>query len=108
MDDSAKPALITVQFDAAVYSLTSIKKALYRISDSVTAEITIDGNAIRCALFPLPGKNALEVELTDRLRCEVLDQDLRERIAAESKPYRDVILGYVFSKTGLQSDEQVS
>lgn len=106
--DNVKPAPTTIEFDAAAHSLTSIKKALYRISDLAAAEISVTGNTICCRLLPLPGKDLPVHELVNRLRREVLDQDLREKIADESKSYRDIILGYVFSKTGLQNDEQVS
>lgn len=106
--DNVKATPITVEFDAASHSLLAIKKALYRISDVATAEIALTGNTICCRLFPLSSKDSSTHDLVNRLRREVLDQDLREQIAAESKPYRDIILGYVFSKTGLQNDEQVS
>ncbi len=106
--DNVKPAPTTIEFDAASHSLIAIKKALYRISDLATAEITVTDNSICCRLLPLSGKDLFTHDLVNRLRREVLDQDLREKIADESKSYRDIILGYVFSKAGLQSDEQVS
>jgi len=34
---------------------------------------------------------------------EILDQNLRLKIKRETEPMRNLILGYVFSKTGLQS-----
>ena len=100
------PAELTVRFDLRIFDLSIIKKALYRISADATADITVDDNTITCHLFPTSSK-ATPDQLVGRLRQEVLDQDLRERIASESAAYRDVILGYVFSRTGLQSDEQV-
>ncbi len=106
--DNVKATPTTVEFDAAAHSLLAVKKALYRISDLASAEIIVTGNTICCRLLPLSSQDCSTHDLVNRLRREVLDQDLREKIAAESNPYRDIILGYVFSKTGLQNDEQVS
>lgn len=106
--DNVRATPTTVEFDAASHSLLAVKKALYRISDLASAEITVTGNTICCRLIPLSNKDCSTHDLVNRLRREVLDQDLREKIAAESNAYRDIILGYVFSKTGLQNDEQVS
>lgn len=105
---TTQPAELSVRFDQRIFSLSTIKKALYRISADATADITIIDDNITCALFLSSTTNVTAEQLTERLRQEVLDQDLREKIATESSPYRDVILGYVFSRTGLQSDEQVS
>jgi His-Xaa-Ser system protein HxsD len=36
---------------------------------------------------------------------EVLDQDLRLKLKAETEPIRNLILAHAFSKTGLIADE---
>jgi His-Xaa-Ser system protein HxsD len=44
--------------------------------------------------------------LVSELRCEVLDQVLRERIRAETADVRNLVLALAFSRTGLaESDE---
>lgn len=86
--------------DATAYSLTSLKKAAYRVadrctvifgpSDSDTVALTVIANA--------------DVDVTMCVRAfmdEALDQDLRERIGAQTAPLRDLILAHAFSRTSL-------
>lgn len=106
MSGEPLPPVLTVEFDQEVFSLVTVKKALYRLSADLTADVAISGPFIRCCLRPAGHlSGAAADELPARLRREVLDQDLREKIADETKAYRDVILGYVFSKTGLQGND---
>jgi len=81
----------------------AVKKAVYLLSSVAAAEIRVDGQTIHCDLHPhsaLSDESA--EELRSKLRLEVLDQDLRERIAEETAPLRNAILAHAFSGTGLQ------
>jgi len=89
-----------------VHQLTSVKKASYRFLDKFVAVITQEGDAWVCELnFVQPvspeGANALIRDL----HAEVLDQGLRETIAAETAAVRNTVLALAFSRTGLQSGE---
>lgn len=93
---------ITVTFDASVFSVLAVKKAAYVLSGVATAEIRFDGHTLTCELNPSAlGKFSPE-EIREKFRLEVLDQDLRERIAEETAPLRNAILAHAFSGTGLQ------
>ncbi len=95
-----------VAFDKNATSLDSLKKAAYRLSDQFAAEFLIHEREFVCVLrFPL-NKSEESASLTvDTFRKEVLDQDLRASIRAETESVRNLILAHAFSKTGLIHDE---
>jgi His-Xaa-Ser system protein HxsD len=95
-----------VTFSARVYSLETIKKAAYRLSGVMSVDIVPQGDDFRCTLHlaeAQPEQNLAEIVAS--FRSEVLDQDLRAVVAAETAPIRNAVLAYAFSKTGLQGTE---
>jgi His-Xaa-Ser system protein HxsD len=99
----AAEAALVVTFPRDVYSVDAVKRAAYRLSDRLSCAISLHDGDIRCALTPLTRSGLEDCNaLVARLRNEVLDQDLRERIAAETVGIRNVVLAYAFSATGLQ------
>lgn len=92
-----------VRLSRAVFGLDEIKKAAYRFTDRCAFEFAFEGDDVVCTLRLTSGKDPGEGErLEDAFRNEVLDQDLRGRIAEETAPIRNAILAYAFSKTGIQ------
>lgn len=86
----------------ANFDVEAIKRAAYRFSDRVSAEITGDADEYACQLRWLKPTEAESLEgLANDFRNEVLDQDLRLKIAAETEGYRNLILSLAFSKTPL-------
>jgi His-Xaa-Ser system protein HxsD len=95
-------------FSGATYSLGSIKKAAYRFSDRCAFEFEVNGDEIICRLFFPKGVGVERARaIEDEFRNEVLDQDLREAIGAETAAIRNAILAYAFSRTGLQNDDEI-
>lgn len=102
----ARSAGVTVTFSAAVFSLEAVKRAAYRLTDRFSFDVIVSGDQIVCEVVPLCGMSPEELRRAEgRFRNEVLDQDLRERIAEETSPIRNVILAYAFSGSGLQTGE---
>jgi His-Xaa-Ser system protein HxsD len=98
----------TVVFDRQVFAVDTVKKAAYRYIDRFTVDFDLSGSALTCTLsFPRGTSDEAATRLADEFKKEVLDQDLRERIKAETAPIRNLILAHAFSKTGLIADEQV-
>lgn len=96
----------TVIFSSEVYSLETIKKAAYRLADVMSLDIELRGGDIVCTLHTDPKRSDDDVQqIVASFRAEVLDQDLRAIIGAETAPLRNAILGYAFSKTGLLGGE---
>lgn len=100
---------IALTFDGKVVSVIAIKKAAYKYVRSFSADIAMEGDRINCQLtFSSPVSEEEAGRLVEDFKKEVLDQDLRERLKAETEAVRNVILAYAFSKTGLISDESLS
>jgi His-Xaa-Ser system protein HxsD len=109
MTSSGNAHTATVIFDTRIFSVETVKKAAYKYLDRITVDFHIDGSILTCLLSFRAGLSETERDLAIRdLKNEVLDQDLRERIKAETAAVRNLILAHAFSKTGLIVDEQVS
>ncbi|POZ50701.1 His-Xaa-Ser system protein HxsD [Methylovulum psychrotolerans] len=85
-----------VTFDANVFSLETVKRALYRCSDQSQFDITSEGGAITVTFSAIDPDG-----LADKIRNEVLDQDLRDTLSKETANVRTLILANAFSDTGL-------
>jgi His-Xaa-Ser system protein HxsD len=103
MAEQAPYVGVTVTFAReASYDVEAIKRAAYRFSDRISVEIAETADNQVCTLRALNGDTALNLEaLAGEFRNEVLDQDLRIKIAAETADYRNLILSLAFSKTPL-------
>ncbi len=105
-EQESKQALL--RFDDRVFSLPAVKKAAYKYINSFTADITLEGNDIVCGLtFASPANEERASRLIEDFKKEVLDQDLREHVKAETEPIRNLIFALAFSKTGIVGNEQV-
>lgn len=99
-------AACQVRFSLTLFSPETVKKAAFRFTDRCAFDFAVTVDEIVCDLR-CPGGQAEVDEVSEALRREVLDQDLRSSIAMETSAVRNAILAYAFSRTGLQSDEQV-
>ncbi len=97
-------ALLT--FDERAHSVEAIQKAAYRSMNAMVMDISICDGVIRCAIQPVSeiDQSAFERELQE-FKKEVLDQQLRLKLKAETESVRNLILGIAFSKTGFQGSE---
>lgn len=97
-----------LRLSSDVFRLDSIKKVAYRFSGRCSFDFQIDGTTVICKFLfarPQTEDNLAVFELN--FRNELLDQDLRERIAEETAPLRNAILAYAFSNSGLQASDEV-
>lgn len=103
MADHAGDVGVNVVFaPEAAFDVEAIKRAAYRFSDRVSIEITDAQPGTQCRLRALnPSASANLPMLAEEFRNEVLDQDLRQKIAAETEGYRNLILSLAFSRTPL-------
>lgn len=97
-----------IELDLAAFSIDSIKRAAYRHSDRFAFDVTTSSNVASCTLIFPDGTSSESVQLAVcNFRKEVLDQDLRATIRAETETIRNVILAHAFSRTGLVKSEPV-
>lgn len=85
-----------ITFDAHVFSLDTVKRALYRFSDKCSFDVQIKDNIITVTF-----QTKLQDDWIDRIKNEVLDQDLRDTLSKETANIRTLILANAFSNTGL-------
>lgn len=96
----------SVTFSSHVFGLESIKRAAYRFSDVFATNILLRWTEIECVMLFLKQQTEDEiVAIIAAFQIEVLDQDLRAKIAKETEGVRNAVLAYALSKTGLQGGE---
>ena len=93
---------LRISFPSDLYELEAVKLAAYRFANEASVELEPVGERLLCILKPLGTSIDLE-KLEARFRCEVIDQDLRKRIARETEGLRNLVLAHAFSKTGLSA-----
>lgn len=89
--------------DETVYSLEAVQKAAYRFIDRLTILISKEAGQIVCDIDPVASQTLDLQTVIDDLKRELLDQQLRAQIKAETEPVRNLILALAFSRSGLQS-----
>lgn len=87
-------------FDLNVYSIDTIKRALYRFTDVCSFDFSIKEHEIEVKIYQLDSSIDNNLILS-KIRNEVLDQDLRDIISKETANIRTLILANAFSNTGL-------
>ena len=95
----------TLVFDERLYDAQVLQKAAYRSINILTVDITLDGGQLICALSSNIGVDEPSfVSAIQEFKKDVLDYQLRLRLAVETQPIKNLILGLAFSKTGLISE----
>ena len=97
---------VLLKFDERAYSVEAVQKAAYRHMNALLVGISLCDGHFQCSIEPTSGtpRDAFALALED-FQKEVLDQQLRVRIKAETESVRNLILGIAFSRTGLQGGE---
>lgn len=90
----------TIQFSKEIYTVDTIKKAAYRFTNEASFVFNIVDNNIICDVT-LVKDDSDPSEFSLRFNNEVLDQDLREKVANETESIRNVVLSYTFSKVSV-------
>jgi len=85
---------------SSAFDVEAVKRAAHHLSEDLVVEIACDPDQIVCVLRALKADADIQ-RLEDRFRREVLDYDLRIRIAKETEAVRNLVLSLAFSKTGL-------
>jgi len=101
-DGSAK-----IVFDLSLHTDTSIKKAIYKFASDLSSvlEKKSESKLIAHVHFKSEIESSEKMLLLSALCNEVIDQDLREKIFAETEATRNLILAQAFSRTNLLSGD---
>ena len=93
---------LNLYFDRKVFSLDTVKRALYRFADLCAFDIQLTDEQIKITLLVPISVDPMKMDdLCYRIRNEVLDQDLRDTISKDTANIRTLILANAFSNTGL-------
>lgn len=95
---------ISVSVDLGVYSEMTIKKACYRIGDQAVAELTLENEGRMLVEISAIGDQPAD-QLKSRFLQELLDHDLREKVAEETNPIRNLIMAHALSRVPLINAE---
>jgi His-Xaa-Ser system protein HxsD len=94
---------ILVEFDLSTQSIGALREAAYRIIREASCRINVAGNEYLCRLTPKQGREAPDREGLRQLFVDlVTDENLREKVAAETSGLRDVILALAFGAFAAQ------
>ena len=98
LKETADSCLQVLNFNANVFGLKAIRRAAYRFGSQFFVLITQHGRETEVQLIP---KECCKSSGTfvNQFCNEVLDQELRERVAAEIAGVRDVVLALAYSRT---------
>lgn len=88
-----------LEFDKNIFDLETIKRAAIKFTASASFSFSHLDDTIKVTInFLIPFSIQEVTKLIDEFNIEVLDQDLRKRVAAETEDVRNLILANVFSK----------
>ncbi|EJN39138.1 hypothetical protein PMI38_01371 [Pseudomonas sp. GM84] len=95
----------TLVFDERLYDAQVLQKAAYRSINALTVDIVSDGGQLICALSSnIDVDEQSFLHAVQEFKKDALDYQLRHRLAIETLPIKNLILGLAFSKTGLTSE----
>jgi His-Xaa-Ser system protein HxsD len=99
IDASAKE--IAIELDSTIYRLSAVKKAAYKFGNHFHVKLLpTTGQWVRVVLTPKAPTDTLD-HWAGEFCNEVLDQELREVVAQETEPVKNLLLAQAFSATSL-------
>lgn len=91
---------LTVEFDRSTHTLGALREAAYRLIGSGSCRIESEGERFVCHLEvthnPKTRRAATPGELREQFLNLVTDENLREKVAAETNHIRDLVLALAF------------
>ena len=95
-----------ISFDCQSVDLNTIKRTAYKFTDQCAVDLRVGEEEVICVFdFKNEISDKEFKEFSIEFRNDVLDEELRADIAAQTEPVRNLILAYAFSKTGLGDDD---
>ena len=91
---------IEIGVDCGLYSQTAILKATYKFTGRYYAEVKRASETIITVVFMSKTTAGLDPHLREEFLNELIDQQLRERIQAETSPVRNLIIAHALSRLG--------
>jgi His-Xaa-Ser system protein HxsD len=103
----AAPAEATVEFSVHTQSLDALHAAAYRLIGTAHCQIDRHDDLFVCRLTLRSDGKAPDLDnLRGRFLDFVVDENLRERIAAKTQPVRNLILSLAFGSLATKPSDQ--
>lgn len=96
---------VVVSFDCGTQELGPLREAAYRLIGTASCQIERSGDRYNCCLTPFGDKAANPEDLRVRFLDLVTDENLREKLARETAPTRNLIVALAFG--ALAASERV-
>ena len=97
---------VILNFPSSLYDGEAIQKSAYKSLNLFTIDLQSSSEAFNCKVTANNGvSDELFSHAVEEFKKEVLDQQLRLKLKAETESVRNLILGIAFSNTGLQGGE---
>lgn len=97
---------VVLNFPSSIYEAESVQKAAYKMMNYFTLDLLPSTENLICKLTSNKGiSDELFAHAIEEFKKEVLDQQLRLKLKAETESIRNLILAITFSKTGLQGGD---
>lgn len=95
-----------LNYPSSLYEADAIQKSAYKSLNLFTLDLQSASETFNCKLTANNGvSDELFAHAVEEFKKEVLDQQLRLKLKAETESVRNLILGIAFSNTGLQGGE---
>lgn len=92
---------VCARVDVGIYSRTALLKVAHRFTDRCHVHLQDEGETRVAVRFSLKDEGADCSALAGEFMNAVLDQTLREQVASETEPVRNLILAHALSNTAL-------
>lgn len=92
----------TLEIDERIYDLECVQRAAAALSNIASFNFSLKSPGVISVTVSVRSPSTLShKDAADRLLIEVLDQQLRQKVADETKTERDLVLAYAFSNSKL-------
>jgi len=96
---------IIVEFRKRDQSLGALQEAAYRLIGDGSCQIQSIDEAYVCQLTPAGSRKQADLDLRARFLDLVTDENLREKISAQTEPTRNLILALAFGALANEADK---
>jgi len=99
---------LLMEVDLEVYGLPALLKVVYKFTDRCFVHLQRRNERVVEVRFRPKGSQVQLDSIAGEFCNEVLDQRLREIVARESEPVRNLVLAHALSRVGLANSEPKS
>ena len=90
---------VYITFDCNIYSKEAVLKACYHLADIAVFDVSSKKNKIIVTAVVHSTSNTSADELSNDLKASVIDHQLREKIEAQTKKIKDILISAALSNS---------